>query len=88
MGQHINSNTSGAVTINIPTNATTSFPIGSTVSLVLQGTGSMTVVPASGVTLRLAGTSQQGNRTVPSYGIGSIMKIGLDTWIISGQGVS
>jgi hypothetical protein len=56
--------------------------------MVLQGTGVMTVAPSAGVTLYLAGTTQTGNRTVSPYGIGSIMKVGTDTWIISGQGVN
>jgi hypothetical protein len=55
--------------------------------MVMHGTGQITVAPQAGVTIFLAGTGQTGNRTVASYGVGALVKVGTDTWFISGQGV-
>jgi hypothetical protein len=88
VAEHINSTATSTVTVTIPANATTALPIGTTVSLVMQGTGIMTVAPAVGVTLYFAGTSQVGSRQIGSYGMGSLMKVGTDTWFITGTGVN
>jgi hypothetical protein len=45
-------------------------------------------IAESGVTLRLAGTSTTGTRTLAQYGICSVLCVGVDTYVITGSGIS
>lgn len=87
-GKHIYSANSSGQTLTIPANATVAFPTGTAVSIVNRGTNPITVSPASGVTLRQAGTTNTGSRTVAVNGLATLLKVGGDTWFISGAGVS
>ena len=87
IGQHIYSTNSGAQTLTIPTNASVAFPIGAAISLVNNGTTGITISTTS-ITLYQAGTSNTGNRTLAAKGLATLLKVGTDTWFISGAGLS
>ena len=87
-GKHIYSQNTATQVLTIPTNANVAFNVGTMVSIVLQGSGSMTVSPFSGVTLYLAGNSTSASRTISTYGMATLMKVATNTWFINGTGVS
>jgi hypothetical protein len=87
-GKHIYSQNTATQVITIPTNANVSFNVGTAVSIVLQGSGSITVSPFSGVTLYLAGNSTSASRTISTYGMATLLKVATNTWFINGSGVS
>ena len=87
-GKHIYSQNTATQVLTIPTNANVAFAIGTAISIVLQGSGSMIVSPFSGVTLYLAGNSTSASRTISTYGMATLMKVATDTWFINGTGVS
>ena len=74
--------------VTIPANASVAFPIGSTVVVTNTSASAISVLAAAGVTLRLAGTSSTGTRTLAGYGQATLRKIASDTWISSGMGLS
>jgi hypothetical protein len=74
--------------ITVPANATTAFAIGDAVSLYNNSNAGITIAPASGVTLRLAGSATTGSRALAQRGIATLIKIGADEWVISGMGVA
>lgn len=80
--------TSSGYAVNIPLNATVAFGLGAAVEIVNDGSGSITVVPAGGVTLVWAGPGTTGTRTLARYGDARVLKVGTDTWFISGTGIS
>jgi hypothetical protein len=84
VGQGIS--TSAGVTV--PANATIAFAIGDTIALYNNSAAAITITQASGVTLRLAGSASSGNRTLAQRGLGTLIKIGGDEWVMSGMGVS
>ena len=88
MGDHIYA-TAGAFAITIPANATTAFPIGTAITIVVED-AAKTVVPASGVTLVLAGTgaATTGTRTMAIGSVATLLKVGTNRWYISGAGVT
>jgi hypothetical protein len=86
-GKHYYSTASSTTTLTIPANASVAFATGTAIGIVNQGTGNITVAAASGVTLYIGGNSTAGNRTVTSYGIGSILKVATDTWFITGTNI-
>lgn len=88
-GKHIYSTSSTAQTINLPNNGSVSWTIGSTIMLIIQGTGTMNVVPATGVTMYLANNSTaKAFANVNSYGMATLFNVGANTWFINGAGVS
>lgn len=87
IGKQVYSTNSGAQTITIPTNASVAFPIGAAVTLVNNGTTAITV-STTGITLKQAGTANTGNRTLGVNGLATVLKVGTDTWFISGAGLT
>ena len=79
--------TGGAATITIPTNASVAFPIGTAITVINNGSGALTV-STTGLTVKFAGTTLTGNRTIAINGMASLIKVASDTWFISGVGVS
>jgi hypothetical protein len=63
------------------------FAIGAALTLVHAGTSPITL-SATGVTLYQAGSSNTGNRTIAVRGVATLLKVGTDTWFISGAGIS
>ena len=79
---------SSSAGVTVPANATTAFAIGDTIALYNNSAAAITITQASGVTLRLAGSASSGNRTLAQRGLGTLIKIGSDEWVMSGMGVS
>lgn len=77
--------TTGGVTI--PANGAVAFPVGTTI-IVVNNSGSAQAISITTDTLRLAGTTGTGSRSIAAYGIATLLKIDTTTWLISGAGVS
>jgi len=88
MGKHIYA-TAANFNITIPANATTAFPIGTAITIVVEDQFH-TLVPASGVTLVLAGTggATTGTRTLALGAVATIIKVGTNRWFVSGAGIT
>jgi hypothetical protein len=87
-GKHFYSTQSSNFTLTIANNASQGFQVGAAITVVNQGTGTITIAQGSGVTLYLAGNATSGNRSVSTFGMATIMKVATDTWFINGTGVS
>lgn len=87
-GKHYYSTLSTGNVLTIANNASQGFQVGAAISIVNQGTGTITVAQGSGVTLYLAGNATSGNRSVSTFGMATIIKVATDTWFINGTGVS
>lgn len=87
-GKTIYSTSASADTWTIPLNSSAAFPIGTIIALVNTGTANVTVAPAAGVTLNLAGTGATGNRTLAQWGVATMIQVAANQWVISGTGVS
>lgn len=85
-GKHIYY-TGGAATLVVPTNASVAFPVGTTITLINNGSGSLTISTTS-ITMNFAGTTSTGNRTLATKGMATIIKVATDGWFISGVGLS
>lgn len=86
-GGHVYSTNAGAQTITIPTNASVAFPVGAAITLVNNGTTNITI-STTGITLKQAGTTNTGNRTLATAGMATLLKVATDTWFISGAGLT
>jgi hypothetical protein len=82
-GKHISNTTGGFA---IPANGTTAFPIGTTVVLFNNSASSQNITITTD-TLRFAGTSLTGTRTLDGYGLATCVKVATTVWVISGAGV-
>jgi hypothetical protein len=83
-GKHISITTGG---ITIPANASVAFPIGATVAI-YNNSGASQSVAITTDTMRQAGTTNTGTRTLANYGLATVIKVAATTWVISGAGVS
>lgn len=64
------------------------FAQGDAISIYNAGTGSLQITQGTSFTLRLAGTTTTGNRTIARYGLATIWFDASNEGIISGPGVS
>jgi hypothetical protein len=76
----------GSGTITIPLNSSIPFATGTAILVIASG--ATTISPAGGVTLIQAGSGASGARTLATSGQASLVKVGTDTWYISGVGIS
>ena len=85
-GKHIYFSGGSTATLTVPTNASVAFPIGTTILVVNDNSGNLTISGA-GVTFQLA-NGATGNRTVATKGLATCLKVATDTWYVSGAGVT
>ena len=81
-GKHVNITTGG---VTVPNGV---FSSGDVVSIYNDSGSNQTITEASDTTLRLAGTSDTGNRTLAQYGLATILCVGSNEFVISGAGLS
>lgn len=88
-GKTVRHTSASAHTWTIPANATVAFPAGAVITLEAgASSGNVTITPATGVGLELAGTASTGSRTLAANGLATILKTATNTWKISGAGVT
>jgi hypothetical protein len=90
-GKHILTQNSGSSTqtITIPPNNTVAFQTGAAISIVVESTGTVALANGAGVTMYLAGNSTaKSSITLNSYSMATLLKIGTDTWFVSGTGAA
>ncbi len=81
-GRHISITTGGvAVPVGV-------FAVGDVISIYNNSATAQTITQSSGVTLRQAGFTTTGNRTLGSYGIATILCVAANTFVISGAGLT
>ena len=81
------SNGGTAGTINIPTNASVAFPIGTQITVIQTGTGQLTIAattPATTTVLSNAATAAQPKLRT-QYSSATLIKTGTDTWYVVGD---
>ena len=83
-GDHIYNTSAGTVTI--PANSSVPLEVGTTV-VIINGNNTSTVNITTD-TLRQAGTTNTGPRTLAAYGMATLVKVASTTWYISGNGIS
>lgn len=74
-------NKATAVNLTVPNNDTAAFPIGCEIFLTQYGAGQVTVVAASGVTIR----TKETLKLAEQYAVGRLYKRGTNEWVLSGD---
>jgi len=80
-GKFISSNT----TVNVPPSI---FSAGNVMTVYNNSAVSITVVAITGVTLQLAGSATVGNRTLAQRGVGTVLCVAANTFVMYGTGVT
>jgi len=81
-GKHISITTGG---VTVPQNI---FSTGDAITIYNNSTSNQTITQGTGVTLRLAGSSSTGNRTLSQRGLCTILCVASNTFVISGAGLT
>jgi len=79
-GKHIYT----ASNITIPANSGTAFPVGTTIAIANSGSSTLTISITTD-TLRQAGSTNTGTRTLAAYGLATLVKVTSTVWYISGN---
>lgn len=87
-GKHYYSVLATANTLTIANNTSVSWAVGTEISIVNRGTGTITMVQGTGVSLYLAGNNTASNRTISTYGMATLLNVESNTWMINGTGVA
>jgi hypothetical protein len=74
-------NSTSALTVTVPTNAAVPFPVGTSITIVRQNTGDVTVSQSSGVTVNAA----VGKKARARYSAIVLTKYATDTWLLTGD---
>jgi hypothetical protein len=85
-GKHIYMTATGQ-TITIPSNSTTAFPIGTTLTFI-NGSAVTTTIAITSDTLTLAFLGSTGSRTLAPWGMATAIKLTSTMWIIGGNGLT
>lgn len=72
---------------SIPANSSVPFPIGSAITLYNDSASDQTITITTD-TLRLAGDTATGTRTLAGRGLATMLKVNTTEWVISGAGLS
>ena len=84
-GEHIYV-TGASQTITIPANSSVPFEIGTTIVVINGNVTSQIAITSN--TLRLAGGTTTGTRSLAVYGMATLVKISATEWIASGNGLT
>jgi hypothetical protein len=87
-GKHYYSTLATANTLTIANNTSVSWTVGTAITVVNRGSGTITIAQGTGVSLYLAGNSSAGNRTISTYGMASLLNVAANVWMINGTGVT
>jgi hypothetical protein len=86
-GEHIYLTTTGQ-TITIPAAASVAYPIGTTLTFIAGPSATTTTIAITSDTLRLAGSTSTGSRTLAANGMATAVKVASTTWYINGVGLT
>ena len=86
-GKHYYSTSASNLTLTVADNSAVSWPVGTSFIVVNRGTGNITVAPAAGVSLYLAGNSTSANRVLTTYNLATCLNLAANVWMISGSGL-
>lgn len=73
--------------ITIPDNATVAFPVGATINITNTSSNQLSIEITTD-TLRQAGTTLTGTRTLSAYGLCVLRKVSATTWFVTGAGLA
>jgi hypothetical protein len=86
-GEHIYV-TTNSQTITIPANASVAYPIGTTLTFIAGPSATTVSIAITSDTLRLAGGTSTGTRTLAANGMATAVKVAATTWYINGVGLT
>lgn len=75
-------------TWTIPANGSVAYPVGTVLTLINENAAGTITLAITTDTLRLAGTSSTGSRTLAANGMATAVKITSTVWYISGTGLT
>lgn len=87
-GRSVGKDNSTAYTYTIPANSSVAFPVGSVITVFNHNATSNITIAITTDTLRLAGTTTTGSRTLAPYGFCTLFKVSSTVWLAGGPGLT
>jgi hypothetical protein len=82
-GKLITASNAAAISLTIPTDATTDFPVGTQLIVMQLGAGQVTVSAATPGTTAV--NSKNGTKTSGQYAVISLIKVAANSWVVGGD---
>jgi hypothetical protein len=82
-GYLITTSSGSAVTVSIPTDATTNFPVGTQILVMQLGLGQVTAAAVTSGTTAV--NSKNGTKTSGQYAVISLIKVAANSWVVGGD---
>jgi len=87
-GKHYYSTTAGNLALTIANNASVSWPIGATITVIERAAGNIIITPGTGVSLYYAGNATAGSRVLSAYGMATLINVEANVWMVNGSGLT
>lgn len=78
-------NNAGAITLTIPPNSTTAFPVGTILNFVATGAGQVTFAAGAGVTIVSTGGTAAAPKIRVQYSSAAAIQTSANTWLVIGD---
>jgi hypothetical protein len=86
-GKHTYVTTTG-VTLTIPAASSVAYPVGTVLTFIAGPSATTVTIAITSDTLRLAGGTSTGSRTLAANGMATAVKVAATTWYINGVGLT
>lgn len=80
-GKVVNVTDASASTLTVPPNSSVAFPVGTSVDVIQEGAGLVTVAAGAGVTVHSLFTLKMGGQ----YARATLLQVAANTWVLSGE---
>jgi len=87
-GKHYYSTTASNLALTIANNASVSWPIGATITVIERAAGNIIITPGTGVSLYYAGNATAGSRVLSAYGLATLINVEANVWMVNGSGLT
>ena len=87
-GKHYYSTSASNLALTIANNASVSWPIGATITVIERAAGNIIITPGTGVSLYYAGNATAGSRVLSAYGMATLINVEANVWMVNGSGLT
>jgi hypothetical protein len=87
-GKHYYNTATGASQVTVPNAATVGFDVGTAITIVNKSSSNLTITPATGVSIFMAGNSTSNSRVMATYSTATLLCTNTNEWFLTGTGLT
>jgi hypothetical protein len=87
-GKHYYNTASAATQITVPNSSSVGFDVGTAITIINKSASNLTIAPAAGVSIFMAGNSTSNSRVMATYSTATLIKTNSEEWFLTGTGLT